>query len=619
MVFTKNLPSLRQNTNGRAAQGVLVGNTLARSLNANAKASRVLAKTFDYDRSFGDANSVLEALSFLETDAVFLLTPPKYGKNAYFNSSLMMTNFPLFPFLPADVRVKIWKHASDHARLIEIAHATTRNVPSPKDLHYFYTVSPLSCRAPPMLHATFESRKEGLKYYQKTALEFRYPGEPEKLVYYNPSADILLFKGSCCIGTLIQFCKIASLRKQEFPRVAASSSTYFAECCEVSFYLPDRVGEPGSNCQFETQPLDILRGINTTGSEMDWGRSKHVSDGLNHPSSMDFYPGMPGIKEIFHVVGTLFDQVLPNQVDYTTTLHVKEPREPLADYDHLQDRGLEHWTEQFRQGLPAVWERPAANAWVGRTVPNFSFVRLASAKPYEIANTVRRTEIWSCEGIEQSGILYKGVKRIIESITGCQITLSANLVGGDEYVRQDRLDIGIAGPNYITVQETFAVLHDLAENDGPWYISFQEYLRQDDEDLDFLQYHDMGLEATMNEQARKMAPNSPPTPNNASSLLENLKVDGHLFPPGFWRTENQPPIQLPTGPEKQDSIHNVLARLSQHGPDTIPARAAAGALLTFPDTHDPIEKHKWWLVDEYSRATSGMSPLCGLVNNFPVF
>jgi len=105
-------------------------------------------------------------------------------------SNHQTTTFTLFPNLPSELRLKIWKHIAPGPRIVELQYATEpkRLVESiPGTLH---PVSPdwISKYPPPIvLHICQESRMEVLKSYQLAL------GPHENLIYVEFSFDTLYF------------------------------------------------------------------------------------------------------------------------------------------------------------------------------------------------------------------------------------------------------------------------------------------------------------------------------------------------------------------------------------------------------------------------------------------
>ncbi|KAL2061310.1 hypothetical protein VTL71DRAFT_7583 [Oculimacula yallundae] len=550
-----------KSSGGMAAQGVFVRSTLARSLDADPAKASQMAGAFHYDNCYGNANNAIDVLKELEKGSD--LSNVVCNDYEAARKSLTSTNFVLFSFLPAEIRIKIWGLASHHARFIQIVHQPTPDTPSSKYLHKFYAVSPLSCLPPPILHANSESRYEGSKYYEQTELEFLSPTLTEKRIYVNPSVDILLFSARCCVGTLMQFCRVAFLRRQKFRRVAVSSSRKFADCCAIHFNWPDR-GTQFSGCDMDSEPIDVIRGLNTSGSEIYWGPSRNVSNGRNSPSSMEFFPGISGIEEILHVTDTFLDKVKPQGVDYTTTFRAADTK-AIID---LSERGfsqiIEHWVDEYRQGLPAKWETKDTNAWVKGTLPKFSFVNLTPIKPSENGNTSKDSETWNSLDLEHSNILREDVRTIIESVTGCRLNFPARMLKRDHIYQRDRLEIGIAGPTDTAVQEALAVIHELAKTTGPWQSSFHRFIRR---------------------TGRYFPPS-----RVDYATLGSLQVEPRRTVPNEqFRTAIN--ASMPKSPlmSQLEDMHEFMVSTGRL-PNTV---------LGFQTDADQLVKHKWWLKHEY--------------------
>jgi 2EXR family len=72
--------------------------------------------------------------------------------------------FTLFPKLPIDLRIKIWRNASSVTRNVDLwieTYSLDDFNDSLDDIYYWCS----SCAVPAVLHANQESRTEGLKHY----------------------------------------------------------------------------------------------------------------------------------------------------------------------------------------------------------------------------------------------------------------------------------------------------------------------------------------------------------------------------------------------------------------------------------------------------------------------
>ncbi|XMA11895.1 hypothetical protein WAI453_004686 [Rhynchosporium graminicola] len=556
-----------ESNNKRAAQGVFVRGTAARPLDPNPAKAAQMAQAFHYDKSFGDHEIVISALSELEKNPQRAYAICNSYETA--RMSLAANEFVLFPFLPLELRRQIWKYASDHTRFIQIVHQSPPDAPVSKILHKFYKVARPSCQPPPMLHASSESRREGLMYYKQFKLEFRFPDDPEKRVYFNPTVDILLFATGTCTGTLIQFCRIAFLRNQKFRRVAITSSRRFADCCDHYFCWRRRSSPGNPGLDFVSEPIDILRGINTSGNAAppaNWGRSMHVPRLRKDPSSMRFFPGISGLEEVIHVMDTYLDK--PQQVDNTTTFRIADTS---IVTDATEKKFLATTVELMRRyssGEHAEWETPDTNTWLGSTLPEFSYINLTSIKPFENGNIIKEYELWDCHELERSAILRGDVRRVLESITGCHIFFPTKVIGVDRDNNMERLEYGIGGPTNTAVQAGSIAVDIIADDKASWCPSFRRYLQDGCKDL---------IPSTINNQ----------TLARLSIAAPRTKVPNRLIRRGRAAYLNKSPLLVAL-----EQIHSL---------EPLEARSSYDAKLVFPPNTDKTELHKWWLVDRYYR------------------
>ena len=355
--------------------------------------------------------------------------------------------------------------ASHHERIIEIRHQPARGVPESERPHCFYTVDPRSYQRPPIFHVSHESQDIASRHYKPINLEFRHLGSEEKTIMFNPIVDNVLFRNSCCIKTIEQFCRITHHRGQEITRVAVPCSYVFHDHCEVHVQIPEHGGIFDSEADIDARPIDIIRGFNTTGNEnMAW--SLHQPNGQNNPSSMEIYSGLPGLKELLFVVGTHLDGVKSKHIDYTTTFR-RVDSSAEKDRVERQDKDVvDFWIGEYSKAQ-AFWEVPAANPWVGPSLPKFSFISLTHIKPLENGNTVRTYVLMSRKQLKESGILYQEVKNTIEAITGCFLSFPLRFIRKGptsrnvEAIKEDVAEIGLSAPNDASIRQAKSVLRCL--------------------------------------------------------------------------------------------------------------------------------------------------------------
>ncbi|GAB1316597.1 hypothetical protein MFIFM68171_06807 [Madurella fahalii] len=116
------------------------------------------------------------------------------------SSSTFHTSFPLFPLLPPELRLQIWRLVPQ-SRVITLSY-----LPSPYANDDTYTYHTPNTRPPRLLHICRESRAEGQKIYIKCSIPTIHPGyqeqeqeqeqhqgeeEEERYFHLHPHLDIL--------------------------------------------------------------------------------------------------------------------------------------------------------------------------------------------------------------------------------------------------------------------------------------------------------------------------------------------------------------------------------------------------------------------------------------------
>jgi hypothetical protein len=123
--------------------------------------------------------------------------------------------FECFPTLSPELRLRVWVFASHLTRFIEISSspATSCHFRS-HHVHNLDVVARKSRKAPAILHVNHEAREEGLKFYQVRFVS------GNGLHYYNPSADVILFREDDCSSAIADFMNLQIRPHGEAPRVA---------------------------------------------------------------------------------------------------------------------------------------------------------------------------------------------------------------------------------------------------------------------------------------------------------------------------------------------------------------------------------------------------------------
>ncbi|KAH7327284.1 hypothetical protein BKA65DRAFT_539917 [Rhexocercosporidium sp. MPI-PUGE-AT-0058] len=362
----------------------------------------------------------------------------------------------------------------------------------------------------------------------------------------------------------------------KFLRVAVSCSWNFLRCCSRTLWLPNPITGQGPEIDIVPLATDILRGFKTTDPPGPWNPFTYVPSNLNNHHDMNFYPRILGIKEIFHVMETHLNEVKPREVDHSITFCIVDPEAGITlCYQDSMNETEEH-INKYRRGGYVPWELPATNPWVCEKLPSFSFVSLASVKSSENENTARFSELWTCQNLEQSGILFEDASHTVESIIGCYISFPAKVIKDVLPHNQEQLEIGIEGPNATAIQAVAAV-QELAAKNGPWFITFRRYLQQASREFGIPKMTDKFLAAYVAEQAHQ--------------VLHKVR-----------RRAGQRSARDLAVSKEPNPMQTMLDELHQYVPNTTSARPRDWAKLLFPADHYPIEKHTWWLADKYYKS-----------------
>ncbi|KAI1180754.1 hypothetical protein F4777DRAFT_261701 [Nemania sp. FL0916] len=86
-----------------------------------------------------------------------------------------LDSFSLFPLLPTELRLYIWRQLTCYARIVEVDYNLTE--------HHYTTTAP----TPAILHACHESRDEALRIFKRLS---DCPSETPT-IYFPPKIDIV--------------------------------------------------------------------------------------------------------------------------------------------------------------------------------------------------------------------------------------------------------------------------------------------------------------------------------------------------------------------------------------------------------------------------------------------
>ncbi|PVH79839.1 hypothetical protein DL98DRAFT_515902 [Cadophora sp. DSE1049] len=142
-----------------------------------------------YDRTCDSLNSTIHTLQITSRGCLHILhlaPPPAFGR---------------FGDLPLEIRQLVWQFAASEPRVVELRHATDRksrkHILSSEEIESggIWSIAEI----PPVLHASRESRIEGLKSYK---LAFGTQGR-EARVYVNFENDIVLLGRRCPMSSVV--------------------------------------------------------------------------------------------------------------------------------------------------------------------------------------------------------------------------------------------------------------------------------------------------------------------------------------------------------------------------------------------------------------------------------
>ncbi|EKD14950.1 hypothetical protein MBM_06711 [Drepanopeziza brunnea f. sp. 'multigermtubi' MB_m1] len=238
-----------------------------------------------------------------------------------------LTEFHLFPKLPAEVRIKIWKFVALTPRIVPVELVLQPNPPSPlvagRPSHSFYPYIAPRFRYPAVLCASFEARKECLQYYE---LRFMYdrPGDTARYAF-NKHADYLYFGAD------------------------------YSRSCDVSkiFYADLDVPRVAISLPSLRSAKDILLDLH--------GRYNPL-----HSFPLERQAECLGLKEVRFVVQTPYSYVDPTSVDANVVFH-STCSHGVTD----KQRILRAELAKVDNDLPVGTE--ARTGWVGADTPSFEF------------------------------------------------------------------------------------------------------------------------------------------------------------------------------------------------------------------------------------------------------
>ncbi|KUJ18881.1 uncharacterized protein LY89DRAFT_775060 [Mollisia scopiformis] len=299
--------------------------------------------------------------------------------------------FHCFPTLPSELRLKIWSMVANQRRIIEFRHTGNR----PR-------VCSRSSKPPAVLHTNYESRTEGLKFYEPREFDKR---QLPKKCYYNPKADILLI-GRDSDTAAIYYTFQRYRRDGPIPRVAVM----LTDICEKG-------GTVWNPTKRTYEKLSILQAIHGFAEDIPGVGSQRRG-------------GCVGLKEISFIVDSSLWPVAAGKIDSSTTFR-PAIREALGRRDALLKLRLCNEIS----GLVKNLGLDGKNTWVGKDKPTLKFVSFA---PTSVSG-----EVYDglAVDLENMSLLEKNdwaVIKQLESSTGCKFEIP-----GEEYLGVS--EIGLFG------------------------------------------------------------------------------------------------------------------------------------------------------------------------------
>ena len=247
--------------------------------------------------------------------------------------------FYLFPDLPIELRLKIFKLAARHSRIIEI-EARKHSTQEPN----WTRVTPRSRRIPPILLVNREARGEALKFYTMVSFdqETHFINSRDRNIYFNAVDDILLFGENTCITTVLDTIRL----HQDIHNVALFCCSPGEECCSYDNQTTGVVG----GCNY----LQALHGFDPSVTNHEYR-----------------FGGCESLKNIYFVVKSALWPQRAGKVDPTTLFRPATStgvtKGQIRFYTELERR-IDIVNAEVELGYLG------GNIWVGEQKPTISFV-----------------------------------------------------------------------------------------------------------------------------------------------------------------------------------------------------------------------------------------------------
>ncbi|KAL2061800.1 hypothetical protein VTL71DRAFT_7178 [Oculimacula yallundae] len=344
-----------------------------------------------------------------------------------------LTKFTNFETLPYELRLLIWGHAlNDADRILEVIWDGAE-----KDLktasHYYYRLSPRSCRAPALMHVCPESRAEALKFYtpvdftttlQNADQQFNKCGTI--MSYYSPKKDTLLFGEHTCMWSIVRLLHDLRRVNVDVERIAILASGSVVNCHDWNH--DDPIHGPDE--------MDMTYGYAIAGGcsvmEALHGRHKDVA-------WTDMAAGVKGLKEVSFVVPTHLLSGTAGKVDDSITFRPARGN-GLTKGQVSVKNDLQRQVDLVEAGgiLPGCSMGNTMNNWAGDKKPSFQFVSFAP-KAYTQGMGFDSMIVASDDLLKLSGKYWQFVKNL-EQVSRCRIKIPQQ-----DYYSQPSREIGFYG------------------------------------------------------------------------------------------------------------------------------------------------------------------------------
>lgn len=201
-------------------------------------------------------------------------------------------SFTLFANLPPELRLEIWRIVANQPRILEVEDYGRIN----QGVHGRIIKMGQQARKPPaIMSVNVESRYEGIRFYSWVTFDSWEPSafhESKRYIFYNPHADVIYFGAHTCLRTLNRFFRRNRGDRPEILRIAVETGRELDGCSNYDCkYRPPEDDHP-----FQEWHAGWFKAVNIILAVHGWH-----SDDPALSRVMDYYPGCPGLRELFIV------------------------------------------------------------------------------------------------------------------------------------------------------------------------------------------------------------------------------------------------------------------------------------------------------------------------------